>query len=238
MGSVSSAASRRRVEVVPCARDFFDSPGFHDGATGGCHKALKLLRKNFWTSIRCRCERLWLRGLRLMFRFDAWHASAPYSCRPYKKTVVGLVNALAPRTAVEVGCGLGEILSRVTATERFGFDQDGAAIRAARFLHGRRIHWKIADLAAVPLSLPEGRRIDCLIMVNWIHNLSPEQLGASLLPLLSRTGWLILDAIDRDGPASYRYKHDFAFLSAVAERVSVTPVPGEPRSLIIFKVSK
>jgi hypothetical protein len=199
---------------------------------------LKLLKAKLGTSIRCRCERLWLRGLRAVFKFDAWHASAPYSCRPYKKTVVELVNSLAPHTAVEVGCGLGEILSRVTAHERFGFDQDGAVIRAARFLHGGEVHWIHADLAAVALSIPEGRRIDCLIMVNWIHNLSPEQLEACLLPLASRTGWLILDAIDRDGPASYRFKHDFAFLSAAAERVSITPVPGEPRSLIIFKVTQ
>jgi trans-aconitate methyltransferase len=176
--------------------------------------------------------------LQLVFNFDAWHANAPYTCRPYKRKVVELVNSLSPDTAVEVGCGLGEILSRVTASERFGFDQDGAVIRAARFLHWGDVHWIHADLAAVALSLPEGRRIDCLIMVNWIHNLSPEQLGASLLPLLPRIGWLILDAIDRDGPASYQFKHDFAFLSAVAERISVTPVPGEPRSLIIFKVTK
>jgi len=190
------------------------------------------------TTLRCRCERLWLRGLRLVFRFDAWHASAPYSCRPYKSKVVELVNALAPATAVEVGCGLGEILSRVTASERFGFDTDRAVIRAARFLHGDQVHWIHADFAAVALSLPQQRRIDCLIMVNWIHNISPEQLWACLLPLLPRLRWLIVDAIDRDGPASYRFKHDFAFLSAVAGRVSTTHISGEPRTLIVFKVAQ
>jgi SAM-dependent methyltransferase len=201
-------------------------------------KTMRMHGTKVFTTLRCRCERLWLRGLRLIFQFDAWHASAPYSCRPYKGKVVELTNALAPDTAVEVGCGLGEILSRVTATDRFGIDSDGAAIRAARFLHGNKIRWIHADLAAVTLSLPEKCRIDCLIMVNWIHNLSPEQLWLCLLPLLPRIGWLVLDAIDRDGPASYRFKHDFAFLSAVTERVSTTRVPGEPRTLIIFKVAK
>jgi trans-aconitate methyltransferase len=189
-------------------------------------------------TLRCRCERLWLRGLRVVFQFDAWHAAAPYSCRPYKRKVVELVNALAPAMAVEVGCGLGEILSRVRANERFGFDSDRAVIRAARFLHRGKVRWIHADLAAVAPSLPEERRIDCLIMVNWIHNLSPEQLWGCLQPLLPRIGWLILDAIDRDGPASYRFKHDFAFLSALTERVSVTRVAGEPRSLMIFKVAQ
>jgi len=187
-------------------------------------------------TLHCRCERLWLRGLRMVFQFDAWHASAPYACRPYKRKIVELVNALEPATVVEVGCGLGEILSRIRANERFGFDADRAVIRAARFLHGGKVHWINADLAAVATLLPEKRRIDCLIMVNWIHNLSPEQLWVCLRPLLSRIKWLVLDAIDRDGPASYRFKHDFAFLAAVTERNSIIRVPNEPRSFIIFKV--
>jgi SAM-dependent methyltransferase len=194
---------------------------------------LKLL-----TTLRCHWARLWVRGLRWVFHFDPWHASAPYACRPYKSTVVELANSVAPDTAVEVGCGLGEILIRVTATERFGFDADNAVIRAARFLHGDKAHWLRADLGAVAFLLPQNRRIDCLIMVNWIHNLSPDQLWAGLLPLLPRTEWLIVDAIDRDGPVSYRFKHDFAFLSTLAERVSVTRVSGEPRNLILFKITQ
>jgi SAM-dependent methyltransferase len=198
----------------------------------------KMHGTKLFRSLRCRCERLWLRGLRVVFKFDAWHASAPYSCRPYKSKVVELVNALAPNTVVEVGCGLGEILSRVRANERVGFDSDPAVIRAAQFLHRGRVRWIPAGFAAVALSLPQELRIDCLIMVNWIHNLSPDELSACLRPLLSRIGWLVLDAIDRDGPASYRFKHDFVFLSALAERVSVTRVAGEPRSLMIFKVAQ
>jgi SAM-dependent methyltransferase len=193
---------------------------------------------NLFRTVRCRCERLWLRALRVVFKFDAWHASAPYACRPYKRKVVELVNALAPHTAVEVGCGLGEILSRVRANERFGFDADPAVIRAAQFLHRSGVRWIPADFAAVAVALPEQRRIDCLIMVNWIHNLSPHELWECLRPLLPRIGWLVVDAIDRDGPASYRFKHDFAFLAALTERVSVTRVAGEPRSLMIFKVTQ
>jgi hypothetical protein len=181
---------------------------------------------------------MWLRGLRLVFKFDAWHVGAPYSCRPYKRKVVEIVNALAPDLAVEIGCGLGEILSRVNATERYGFDRDAAVIRAASFLHRGAINWIHAEFAAVARSLPEKRRIDCLIMINWIHNLSPEQLKVSLLPLLPRVGWLVLDAVDQDGPASYRFKHDFTFLSALTEPVSVTRVPHEPRNLVVLKVSR
>jgi hypothetical protein len=177
--------------------------------------------------------RLWLRALRLLFRFDAWHASAAYSCRPYKSAVVVLANALHPAVAVEVGCGLGDIISRVSAVERIGIDLDAHAIRAARFLHWRG-RWIQGDSSCV-LQL-EHPRIDCLIMVNWIHSLSADELAALLVPLLPVTRYLILDAIDVDGPRSYRYKHDFSFLAAVTRRVRTARVPDEPRSLVVLEV--
>jgi SAM-dependent methyltransferase len=185
--------------------------------------------------LRCRFDRFWLAGLRRVFQFDAWHASAPYSCRPYKGKVVELANSLHPRTVVEVGCGLGEILSRVSAAQRFGFDSDERVIRAARFLHRGGAQWIHGDAACVGRVIPADRSIDCMIMVNWIHNMSAEQLSAVLLPLLRRIHYLILDAIDIDGAESYRYKHDFRFLAGLTRRVSTSRPANEPRSLILFE---
>jgi hypothetical protein len=148
------------------------------------------------------------------------------------------VNALQPAIVVEVGCGLGDIISRVNAVDRFGIDADSRVIRAARFLHRGRGFWHQGDGDCVQRIVSQERTIDCLIMVNWIHNLSPERLSELLLPLLPRTRYLILDAIDVDGPNSYRHKHDFGFLSAVARRLSVSRVQSEPRSFIVFEVAK
>lgn len=173
-----------------------------------------------------------------IFQFDPWHASAPYSCRPYKRKVVELVNSLKPALVVEVGCGLGDILSRVRARERFGLDSDARVIRAARFLHPGKVHWFQGEATGVERFLPLGSKVDCLIMVNWIHNLSADHLAALLLPLLPRTEYLILDAIDADGPESYRFRHDFGFLSDSTECVSVMRTAGEPRSFMVFKVKK
>jgi SAM-dependent methyltransferase len=193
-------------------------------------------RSDGWRAVRCRVDRLWLGGLRRVLKFDVWHASAPYSCRPYKRKVVELANALQPEMVVEVGCGLGDILSRVKARERFGFDTDLAVVRAARCLHPVRARWIHGDASSVVPCTPQGRRIDCLIMVNWIHNLSPERLAACLLPLLPRVGHLIVDSIDPDASPSYSFRHDFKFLRDVAERVSIARVAGEPRSFVVFKV--
>jgi SAM-dependent methyltransferase len=151
---------------------------------------------------------------------------------------VELANALRPRTVVEVGCGLGDLVSRIAAVELFAFDCDVRVIRAARFLHGDRIHWIHGEGASILARVPEGLTIDCLVMVNWIHDLEPERLRALLMPLLPRTRYLILDAIDADGLQSYRYKHDFGFLSHSAKRVAVARAPNEPRSFVVFEVLK
>lgn len=181
--------------------------------------------------LRCRIDRIWLGLLARHFGFNAWHATAPFSCRPYKQTVVDLVNGLTPRVVVEVGSGLGELLSRIDAVERHAYDVDPGVVRAGRFLHGRRVSFVLGDATTVIQA-----RIDVLVMVNWIHNLSPSDLEQLLLPLVARTRYLVLDAIDADAPGSYRYKHDFAFLDGVAERLSVTPAPDEPRGFHLFRV--
>lgn len=181
--------------------------------------------------LRCRVDR-WLLGLiARRYKFDPWHASAPYSCRPYKKAVVDLVNGLAPSSVVEVGCGLGDIVSRIDAPNRFGYDTDRGVVRAARLLHGRRLEFVEGDASNVAQS-----SMDVLIMVNWLHNVSPSELGNLLPPLADRAKYLVFDAMDFDAPASYRYRHDFALLDGVAERVSTTRVPDEPRSFYLFRV--
>jgi SAM-dependent methyltransferase len=186
--------------------------------------------------LRCRLDRAWLSGLRRVFHFDAWHASAPYSCRPYKAEVVALANSLKPASVVEVGCGLGDILSRVSARARYGFDADARVIRAARFLHPRGVHWIHGEAAGVARALLLEGSIDCMIMVNWIHNLSAEELAGVVLPLLPRIRYLIVDAIDADGPASYRHKHDFRFLAGLTRHLSSTHPAHELRSLLLFEV--
>ena len=185
--------------------------------------------------LRCRADRLRLHALRLLFRFDPWHAAAPYSCRPYKALVVELANALQPTVAVEIGCGLGEIIGRINAADRFGVDADKRVLRAARFLHCGRGFWIHGEGDCIERLIAPERKIDCLIMVNWIHSLSPEHLSDLVVPLLSRTRFLIVDAIDVDGPNSYRHKHDFEFLSKLARTRSVSRVPGEPRRFIVFE---
>lgn len=183
--------------------------------------------------MRILADRTGLRLLQTAYGFHSWHAAAPLSARPYRRVVAHLVNALEPRCVVEVGCGLGSILSLVNAPELFGYDVDAGAVRAARLIRGRRISFIQGDMTTVAQS-----HIDVLILCNWIHEFSPAQLDAWITPLLSRTSYLLLDAIDSDGPEGYRFKHDFSFLGARASRISVSRAPDEGRSFCVYKVAR
>ncbi len=182
-------------------------------------------------SARIGIDRVYLGALARIYKFNPWHVEAPTSARGYRNTVAELVNQLSPTTVVEVGCGLGYVLSLIDATQRFGYDVDEGVIKAARFIHGKKISFVHGDLSAV--SLP---KIDVLVLINWIHELSPAELERLMAPLFSRTRYLLLDAIDADGPSGYRYKHDFAFLNQRARRLSVTRPPNEGRSFHLFEV--
>lgn len=193
------------------------------------------VRRTGWRrSLRIALDRMGLKMLQRVYRFHPWHADAPLSARPYRYVVASMVNGIGPavRRVVEVGCGLGSILALIHATDRAGYDVDAGAIRAARLLNGRRIAFLVGDLGAIAQD-----DIDVLIMVNWIHECSPGQLKQWLEPLLPRTRFLLLDAIDPQLTA-YRYAHDFSFLSGRAREVQARRAPNEGRRFLLYEVLK
>lgn len=202
---------------------------------GKTMRRLQRVRSTGWRrSLRIGADRACLKLLQRVYGFNAWHADAPLSARPYRTVVAGMVNGIRPpvRCVVEVGCGLGSILSLIDAPQRHGYDLDAGAIRAARFLNGRAVTFVVGDMGAIAQD-----RIDVLILVNWIHEISPQQLDEWLAPLLPRTSFLLVDAID---PAltEYRFAHDFAFLHGRAREVQVGRAPNEGRRFLLYEVLK
>jgi hypothetical protein len=162
---------------------------------------------------------------------SAWHP--PTSARPYRTLVANQINLLKPRVVCEVGCGLGSILGRVRAERRVGIDISPGVIRAARLIRSREIEFRVGSLKDVDLPA-----IDVLVLVNWIHEVSPEELEMRVVPLLPSVRYLLLDAIDPENPFGYRYKHDFAFLRDRAELASVAKQAEEGRSFRLFEIKR
>ena len=180
--------------------------------------------------LMCFITRLQFKRLYRKFKFDPWHCSGTWYCRPYQRIAVGLVNKVRPKTVVEVGCGLGEIISRVEAPHRVGYDLEHAVIDAARYLRGTNVNFQVGTGVDV-----KDARIDVLIALNWIHNLSPVEMREFLEPFYGRVTYFLLEGITL-GESGYKFHHDFSFLKGHAELIeSADGGIGEPRTLMLFK---
>lgn len=160
-------------------------------------------------------------GLRLFFRFDRWHATAPYPCRDYKRRVVALAASQRPGIVADLGCGLGEVVSRVPAQARYGFDPDSEAIRAAKLLFGSKASFAraaLADADIVRAAVAEPK-IDLLIMTNWTHGMEVAELRRQLRALCTvmPVGAVLVDTVrpGRMADAQYHTLADFAGLGTV-----------------------
>ena len=154
--------------------------------------------------------------LRYFYNFDEWHIS-PAQSRPYVKFIQTELNALQNRTrAIEIGCGLGEILAGLDFDHRIGVDQDEQVIKAAILLAKFRFH-KNSNLNFQHIALENLELIDkfdVIIMVNWTHNIKTEDLIKSISKLknnLSRKGMIILDIMSN---TKYAYNHDLQLILA------------------------
>lgn len=165
------------------------------------------------------------RRLQRAFGFNPWHVKSPFPRRRYKARVVKMIDSFGPETVVEVGCGLGEIISRSNARNRFGFDLEAAVIAAAGRPHGSgavfhqgdmRVPGEIARVVCSP--------IDVLVAVNWLHMLlfddfarALQELGANLPVSI-----LVIDTIrpERSGYEHYHTIDDVRRLGTMLTTVS------------------
>ena len=109
--------------------------------------------------------------LYVFYKFDKWHIVSNFYLRPYKVVVLDSIKSLQTNCVVEVGCGLGEIISRIPSDMKIGIDSDSKAIAAASFLYGGRCKFmegSFNDLTKILLKM-KIKKVDMLIMVNWPH---------------------------------------------------------------------
>jgi hypothetical protein len=135
--------------------------------------------------------------LSVIFRGDKWHLRGFHTTN-YKKVAVELAGAVPGRLDVvaEVGCGLGDILNRVPARRRLGFDIDRAAIKWARFLQrftGGECEFDVGSFDALIRS--EVKDIDLVIMMGWFHYMPDDWIRDQMRALLSskRVRYVMVD---------------------------------------------
>jgi hypothetical protein len=138
-------------------------------------------------------------GLTLDPWFINWHIKPNIYCKPYKWRVIEVANSLNPNSVIEIGCGLGEIISRVKAQYRVGIDIDKTCIYLADKLNKGPIY--IEGSFDSVLALPV-KDIDLLIMVGFIHRIPMDTLSFHINQILdSKTcKYIITDMYREDYP--------------------------------------
>ncbi|MBI4706719.1 MAG: class I SAM-dependent methyltransferase [Candidatus Omnitrophica bacterium] len=191
--------------------------------------------KNF---LMCILKKFIFKFLMLRYRFNSWHASAPYECRPYKSEVVSLADSLHAEVVVEIGCGLGEILTRVKSNHKIGFDIDGGVIKAACGLYGSNCEFfeaSVSDLITIVSKVDS--KCDLLICINWTHGIQWEELFNNLSSLQKALGirYLLIDTINT-GSVGFSYYHSVNQLSMLGEVIVTQPACDGVRNLHVVRM--
>ncbi len=151
------------------------------------------------------------------FGLSKWHLASAEN-KPYIKDIVAYVNTLPYQSVCELGCGLGDILSRLKMPEKYGFDVNPRVIRVAKILTMfRRAKATYAVLSVTAENLP-SLKTDVWILVNWTHEIEPAELRSIVQNILGQhttdDGCLIIDSVP---PGIGRYQHDPGSLVAGME---------------------
>lgn len=149
------------------------------------------------------------RALRTAYHFHPWH-TRPASANPYVRDIVGVLNErdlVLRHSAVEIGCGLGDIIGHLDYERTLGLDAEIAVIRAARMIATLRRASVQYRAFSFPGSRLEGV-YDAIVVVNWIHSIPPHDLRRWFYELFTKHlvvgGVLVFDTV---ADPEYRYNH-------------------------------
>jgi hypothetical protein len=185
-------------------------------------------------------SRSWIRfkqcayfALSLPFRFDRWHYRVVRENCGYFARVREIHSRLRAVSTVEVGCGLGEVISGLDSGIRIGIDRDPAVIRAARFLRGSHIRFTSDPAGADAKLLAQLPQPACLVMLNWLHSVDPATALTLMGDYLARTRarFVLFDVI-HPAASTYRYQHVPAAFAALGEVVAVDDAGDGIRNIV------
>lgn len=144
--------------------------------------------------------------LQRIFNFHPWHIST-LSSRQYCLDIIKHVNSEISdnELVVEMGCGLGETLSKINSKNKIGLDTSVEVIKAAKFKN-LFSEMKITEGSFQDL---EDLDIKFLLAVNFLHDFKNDQVKEWFKVLLAnnRVSNIIVDELS---DSNYFCLHDFS----------------------------
>ena len=144
---------------------------------------------------------------------DNWHLNGTFHCRNYKILALEIIKNFNPKLYIDIGCGLGEILSRVSLNTNYklGFDKDiylqeaHFRLKKNKFKYFNNEDNMIKHISKLNLSKNDLKVIS---MLNFLHKISPEDFKNIINKYYEKFGSyiLVVDAISNKGK-EYTYDH-------------------------------
>ena len=181
-------------------------------------RSFKKLSLNYLSKFLCLYQRFYFNfRLRNLNIYD-WHLKGTFYCREYKKISLNIINSLKPNIYIDIGCGLGEILSRVDLNPKYkyGYDIDLSLKKANYLLHKEKYNFYLQEenlLNNVKRIDNLERKLILVSMLNFAHTINPEKLKQILGKYYEFLGKyiLLIDNINID-KKEYKYDHhEFLF---------------------------
>ena len=159
---------------------------------------LKVLKfKKIPKLIRIIFSRVILRIFSFGLRVPKWHLNATFESREYKKKVIKISNIYKTNIAIEIGCGIGEILGRLNSSQKYGLDihMDTLILCKRLYKDIKTIHVDVMknyqDILEIITSIGKEETI-LIIMVNWLHEYSESKVRNLFENILSLNRKIII----------------------------------------------
>ncbi|MCM1222953.1 MAG: hypothetical protein NC548_51730 [Lachnospiraceae bacterium] len=148
--------------------------------------------------------------LQKIIGFDQWHLKTlneRFYVVPTIKRINGLIQdgEVSDGAIIEVGCGLGDIISAIRWKNRAGYDIDRKAILAARLLHPETL-FRVGTFDEI-----RGRKIAVLIALNFLHRVDDSECDRYFNELILHNEVDII-LVDKVQSPPYQYVHDYTKL--------------------------
>jgi len=111
------------------------------------------------------------------YGFDNWHVS-PYELREYAQVVANYVSEqnCEDKMVVDIGCGMGEVISNIKQNNRFGYDLDDVVIGLAPSVHSKeKVEYRCGSFDELCKDFDAGTSVSYLITLNFMHGNTEEK---------------------------------------------------------------
>lgn len=152
------------------------------------------------SEIECKKQRF--KEVHNKIKFEEWHLSVIEE-RPYALYCIQLINSIQMhKTVVEIGCGVGDLLSKIKSEYKRGYDVSYKVIEAGRQLFPQ------LELEVGSFNTVKEKNIDVLIAVNFMHRLEENVLLYNFQCMLrnSYVKYILVDFVES---MAYKYNHDY-----------------------------